>query len=227
MRVRAYASRARPRGRGDEPRFSETVGGTHRFVCCCFVPLRARAREYLLRRRMSRDGHDFLRRDGRSRLELDGCRTLGRMADDVAGIEQIEAMLYVAGLKDQDTVKSILEMVTHYAGKSVIELPVMRVDNGTCICAKLPDEVRRRLSALYSANDFPRTSKKVCTDCGMLLPRMEFHRNPGTKDGRQSACKECRNRRERKLRVARRLARGGAIIEPEWFESDPGFGEFE
>jgi hypothetical protein len=145
---------------------------------------------------------------------------------DVAGIEQIEAMLYVAGLKDNGTVNAILNMVEEYAGKRDSRIQFIPVSNGTCICAKLPDEVRRRLSALYSAKDFPRESTKECSECGLTLPRSEFHKNPGTRDGRQSACKECRNRRERKLRLARRLARNGATITPEWFEADPLFDDF-
>lgn len=147
------------------------------------------------------------------------------MSGDVAGIEQIEAMLYIAGLKDQNTVKGILDMVMEYAGKNRIALPVIPRNNDTCICAKLPDEARRRLSALYSARDYPRDSLKMCTECGLQLPRSEFHKNPGTKDGRQSACRECRNRRERKLRLARRLARNGARIDPEWFDADPLFDD--
>jgi len=124
-------------------------------------------------------------------------------------------------------VKAILDMVEEYANTKDSRIQFIPVNNGACICAKLPDEVRRRLSALYSAKDFPRESVKECSECRLTLPRSEFHKNPGTKDGRQSACKECRNRRQRKLRVARRLARSGAIIGTDWFDSDAPFDDFE
>jgi hypothetical protein len=39
--------------------------------------------------------------------------------------------------------------------------------------------------------------QKVCSMCGKLLALSAFHRNKRKKDGRDPACKECNNRRQR------------------------------
>ena len=41
---------------------------------------------------------------------------------------------------------------------------------------------------------------KVCSKCGVWKPLEEYHKNKNYKDGRQSKCKECRNKPPKETR---------------------------
>lgn len=41
------------------------------------------------------------------------------------------------------------------------------------------------------------TATKTCTRCGIPKPIDRFHAAPNTRDGRHTACRECRNEREK------------------------------
>lgn len=47
--------------------------------------------------------------------------------------------------------------------------------------------------------------KKVCTECGRLLPLENFAKSKCTKDGHEGQCKECRCKRAKENRAAKRV----------------------
>ena len=53
------------------------------------------------------------------------------------------------------------------------------------------------------------TQTKFCPSCGETKPITEFSRNRTAKDGRQSECKACRNKRAKEKRDAHKLLIGG------------------
>lgn len=53
------------------------------------------------------------------------------------------------------------------------------------------------------------TQTKFCPSCGETKPITEFSRNRTAKDGRQSECKACKNKRAKEKRDAHKLLIGG------------------
>lgn len=53
------------------------------------------------------------------------------------------------------------------------------------------------------------TQTKFCPSCGETKPITEFSRNKTAKDGRQSECKACKNKRAKEKRDAHKLLIGG------------------
>jgi hypothetical protein len=54
----------------------------------------------------------------------------------------------------------------------------------------------------YAPIEFkPKTSTKKCTSCKCLHPLEDFAPHPNTRDGRQSSCKACVNKRAKKKKA--------------------------
>ena len=133
--------------------------------------------------------------------------------DDNVTIEQIEAMLRIAGIRSEHSVQAILEMIKELLEKNARNVGNIRGDGVECYCAELTESARSRLSALYFARMHPDEARKVCSKCGHSLPLMSFHKDSRKGDGRQGMCKECKRRNGIDSRNAQRLA-----FEAEWFE---------
>lgn len=132
------------------------------------------------------------------------------MEDDAPDIEQVEAMLRIAGIRDENSLAAILEMIENYVRNGFGNSARNAEELGDCVCGELTDEVRSRLSALRFARIAPDMSFKTCSQCRCSLPLVDFHKDKRKGDGRQGMCKRCK-------RVVERIRRNGMSFDSLWF----------